>query len=118
MPDEVEILPPDKSLLAKIGVQNLSAVFDARAEAKAQQVIGSASDGFREEMLVEFAELQAAVRGMSLQAGAPLARVIELAFSIKAKAGLAEYKLVSEIAKSLYLYWKGLACPCLPRRAT
>jgi hypothetical protein len=112
--EEVEILPPDTTLLTKVGLHNITSLFTDKAEATAQAMLEASKGDFRQEMLAEFQLLEKefwSIADASADCKASLVCMTELAFSIKAKSGLADYKLVSALAKSLYLYCEACSVP-------
>jgi hypothetical protein len=101
--DIVEIIPPDRTLLAKIGLHNLNTVFNPGAETAAQAIINASRDDLSSEMLQGIADLQTELD--ALAADRPiLTPIVEISFLLKTNAGLAGYDLLSAIGKSLYLY--------------
>jgi hypothetical protein len=72
----------------------------------AQQVIANASDQLLEESVAEAAALERIMAGLSIpeKLKQTLADIYSHAFSLKSKAGLGGYDLVSILAKSLQQY--------------
>lgn len=109
--EDVKILPPDYSLKRKIGNVNLDQILSPNVVQAAQEIISQSSGQFENEAFSEIETLGkavAALRADFAQARALLPDIIASSFSLKAKAGLGGYDLVSVIAKSLYLYCEQL----------
>ena len=105
--DDVIIVPPDKSLLQKIGVANLDEVFSSGLINSAQNAITDSAGEFLEEALTDAKTLETLFQDVLQSYTAPptdLAPMIDCAFAIKTKTGLAGYDLVSTLAKSLQFY--------------
>lgn len=108
--DDVTIYEPDKSLLVRVGVTNLDSIFTPQVIASGQKVIQDSSTQFTEEthrQAEELSQIYAQFKASSSFAF-PIAAVIDLAFSLRACAGLAQYNLIASLAKSLFDYSKAL----------
>jgi hypothetical protein len=108
--DDVQIFPPDKSLLLKIGLQNLDEIFTPQAIKAAEDIIRNSANEFVEEVQADIQTLETAFQNVidSPSQTKMLTPIINAAFSITAAAGLAKYDLISALAKSLYLYCEPL----------
>jgi len=105
-PPEVKILPPDRSLLQKLGNVNLDQIFSDKAVATAQKVITDSSETLFAETLAgakKLEELGTILRTTPAKANDIKIELTTLSFSMKASAALAGYDLVGSIAKSLNL---------------
>jgi chemotaxis protein histidine kinase CheA len=104
--NEVKILPPDKSLLKKLGNVNLDQIFLDKVVETAQKVITNSSDTLFTEALSgiqQLTQFAKTLRATPNQAAEIKPQITSAAFSIKSSAGMAGYVLVGAIAKSLNL---------------
>jgi hypothetical protein len=102
--DKVKILPPDRTLQQKIGTANLDQLLSPQVVEDAQQVIVRSSDQLLDESIAEMKKMVLAAQSLSAapdKARQALREVTASAFSLKAKAGLGGYDLISLLAKSL-----------------
>jgi hypothetical protein len=103
---EVQILPPDRSLQQKLGVVTLEKILSPQVVATAQQAIVRASGPLLEESVAEVDRLARTARelGAGADSSKALREILDSAFSLKSKAGLAGYDFISVLAKSLNQY--------------
>jgi hypothetical protein len=102
--DDVKILAPDHSLIKKLGTLNLDQVFSPQAVETAQKVIEKSSDNLMQESTdnaQKLGRLGQDLRAEPARASKLLPLIIAEAFSLKSKAGMADYQLVANLAKSL-----------------
>lgn len=105
-PDEtVKILPPDYTLRKKVGNADLGRLLSPQIVAAAQQVITQSADQFFDECVTDVQKLE---RGIQDIGSAPdkteqiLHEMSAVTFSLRTKAGIGGYDLVSVLAKSLH----------------
>ena len=103
--NQVKIIAADLSLKKKLGSASLDQIFSAKVVQRAQDVIKESSDEFIKECFDELNNLKQAVNKLSDEKKSQTAirDVISSSFSIKAKAAIGGYDLVSTIANSLHL---------------
>ncbi len=102
--DDVRILPPDSTLMEKLGNVNLDEVFSSKTVETAQMVIANSSDILFEETIAgitQLESLQQTIASSTSKSRDVLPKIVDLSFSIKGSASLAGYDLVATIAKSL-----------------
>jgi hypothetical protein len=105
-PENIAILPPDKTLLNKLGAGNLDKIMSPEAIKKAETVITNASGDLYQECMTESAKLQlltAHLESSDKNIGPKLKKIVSVAFGIKSKAAQSGYNLVSALAKSLHM---------------
>lgn len=105
--DRVKILPPDRTLQKKLGTANLDQILSPQAVEVAQQVIVRSSDQFLEESVAEVKKLEITAQNLGASPDKnrqALREIVASTFSLKAKAGLGGYDLISMLAKSCHQY--------------
>jgi hypothetical protein len=108
---EIRIYAPDRSLQTKIGVTNLDPVLTPQVVESAQKTIQGTAGQFFEEGLSDLRQLQEvweAAKKAPWNFKPVVVALLDTAFAIKSKAGLAGYDLVAVLAKSLQLYCEKL----------
>jgi hypothetical protein len=104
--NDVIILPADKTLMQKLGGVSLDVLLSPDAVKKAETVLATASEDLYLDCVKAAAELRsvadASEKNKKAFAAASRAKIISLAFAIKAKAGQCGYTLVAALAKSLH----------------
>ncbi len=101
--EEAVILPPDKTLLRKVGGVNLDIVLSPKAIEKAQAIIANASEELYLDCVSASVKLLAAASLIesSQNLGSKIQKIIPLAFIIKNEAAQSGYDLISTLAESL-----------------
>ncbi len=101
------IYNPDFSLKRKIGNVDISKIIDETVIKKGESIIEDSADRILQEILQEVTIIDNHINMLQEQkqfTGNSKAEIISVAFSIKSKAGLCGYPLVSALAKSLHLF--------------
>jgi len=107
---DVKVFEPDKSLQAKVG-GSISKVLSGKAVEAAEKVVENSAGEILKLVSLEIEKIRAvpasvneAVEKKVPVPKAEVDKLIASAFFIKSNAGLCGYQLVSEMAKSLYLF--------------
>ena len=103
---EVKVLPPDFSLLKKLGGAKLDQLFSAQAVQDAQKVIAASSETLLGDSLTGLMKLEEAAKTLETEpnkVGTLLTDIVTAAFNVKSNAGMSGYELAAELAKSLQL---------------
>lgn len=102
--DGVKIYAPDRTLHAKIGNVDLDRIITPQVIRSAQEAIAQSADQFLNECTLALQDLDRSSEEFFKSPGDAerlLPPIVNAAFSIKTKAGLGGYDLISTLAKSL-----------------
>lgn len=110
--NEVKIIPPDRSLQAKIGTTDLDQVLSPTVIKAAETRIAESADQFLEEcsaLMLGVEETFSFLQNTPQESTPLLSTLGSDAFAIKTKSGFGGYTLVSSLAKSLQLHCEKIA---------
>lgn len=105
--NNVAVYKPDLSLKKKIGNIDLSQALDEAVIKKAEKVVEDSSDKILNEVTNEVTAIKKHIKSIQekgIFSPDEKSQIVATAFSVKSKAGLCHYTLISELAKSLYLF--------------
>jgi hypothetical protein len=101
------IYKPDLSLKRKLGNVDISKLIDEDVVKKVEQVMESSADKILTEVSGEIANINryiSIVKDKGQFSVICKSELVAAAFSVKSKAGICGYPLISALAKSLYLF--------------